>query len=233
MLDRVGRPDGKFRESVLKEIDQAVEYGGKHQVHVMINFHRAPGYTVAQQKEERTSGPTNRSSKSAPDHWATFAKRYQGIPTNGSASTCSTNRLRSRPTPTRRWSPGWPRRSASGPQPPDRLRRPRLGPQAADRAGRPRHRRRHEGYDPFHLTHYQASWVNGADKWPVPAYPLVGGGKTWDRSTLEKEMIAPWKALQNQGVGVMVGEFGSHNRTPHEGRPTHEARDCPGRLEGR
>jgi endoglucanase len=71
------------------------------------------------------------------------------------------------------------------------------------------------GYEPFHLTHYKANWVQGSDTWPEPAYPLREGGKTWDRSTLEREQIAPWKALQAKGVGVMVGEFGAHNRTPH------------------
>ena len=29
-------------------------------------------------------------------------------------------------------------------------------------------------------------------------------------------MIEPWKELEDRGVGVMVGEFGSHNRTPHD-----------------
>ena len=36
-----------LKEPVLKEIDQAVELGRKHGVHVQINFHRAPGFTVA------------------------------------------------------------------------------------------------------------------------------------------------------------------------------------------
>ena len=36
-----------LKEPVLKEIDQAVEFGRKHGIHVQINFHRAPGFTVA------------------------------------------------------------------------------------------------------------------------------------------------------------------------------------------
>ena len=32
-----------LKEPVLKEIDQAVEFGEKHGVHVQINFHRGPG----------------------------------------------------------------------------------------------------------------------------------------------------------------------------------------------
>jgi endoglucanase len=72
------------------------------------------------------------------------------------------------------------------------------------------------GYEPFHLTHYKANWVRGSDRWPLPRYPLHEGGSVWDRHRLWREMIEPWKSLENQGVGVMVGEFGSHNQTPHD-----------------
>ena len=44
----------KLKEPVLKEIDQAVELGRKHGVHVQINFHRAPGYTVASPPEPKS-----------------------------------------------------------------------------------------------------------------------------------------------------------------------------------
>ena len=29
-------------------------------------------------------------------------------------------------------------------------------------------------------------------------------------------MIQPWKEAEARGIGVMVGEFGSHNQTPHD-----------------
>ena len=44
----------KLKEPVLKEIDQAVELGRKHSVHVQINFHRAPGFTVASPPEAKS-----------------------------------------------------------------------------------------------------------------------------------------------------------------------------------
>ena len=71
------------------------------------------------------------------------------------------------------------------------------------------------GYAPFHLTHYRASWVEGSDRWEPPTYPLREGGEVWDRSTLVKDQVVPWSRLQAEGVGVMVGEFGAHNQTPH------------------
>jgi endoglucanase len=36
----------RLREPVLKEIDQAVQFGQRHNIHVNLNFHRAPGYCV-------------------------------------------------------------------------------------------------------------------------------------------------------------------------------------------
>ena len=37
-----------------------------------------------------------------------------------------------------------------------------------------------------------------------------------DRAWLWKRCIEPWKEAQAQGIGVMVGEWGCHNKTPHD-----------------
>jgi endoglucanase len=71
------------------------------------------------------------------------------------------------------------------------------------------------GYDPFRLTHYQASWVHG-ERFALPDWPLKEGGKLLDRDWLYKERIVPWKKLEAKGVGVHVGEWGAFNKTPHK-----------------
>jgi endoglucanase len=71
------------------------------------------------------------------------------------------------------------------------------------------------GYAPIHVSHYRASWMNGADRWPRPTWPIEESGVHWDKETLQSRQIAPWKRLESQGVGVMVGEFGAYNQTPH------------------
>jgi endoglucanase len=38
----------------------------------------------------------------------------------------------------------------------------------------------------------------------------------WDRNTAQRTDIAPWRDLQTRGPGVIVGEFGVYNRTPHD-----------------
>jgi endoglucanase len=57
--------------------------------------------------------------------------------------------------------------------------------------------------------------MNGSDQWPEPTWPIEENGVHWDKHTLQSRQIAPWKRLEAQGVGVMVGEFGAHNKTPH------------------
>ena len=54
-----------FDEAGLVEIDQAVAWGQKYGIHVAINFHRAPGYTVASRRKKPIFGWTPRRSGSA------------------------------------------------------------------------------------------------------------------------------------------------------------------------
>ena len=70
----------KFHEQTLKEIDLAVEYGLKYGIHTMINFHRAPGYTVARPQEDPLVWDDDETLDVCALHWKTFAKRYAGIP---------------------------------------------------------------------------------------------------------------------------------------------------------
>jgi aryl-phospho-beta-D-glucosidase BglC (GH1 family) len=37
-----------------------------------------------------------------------------------------------------------------------------------------------------------------------------------DRKWLNENVVAPWKNLEKQGVGVLVGEWGAYNKTPHD-----------------
>ena len=44
----------KLRDDRLVYLDEAVGFGRKHGVHVQLNFHRAPGYTVASPPEPKS-----------------------------------------------------------------------------------------------------------------------------------------------------------------------------------
>jgi endoglucanase len=207
----------KLRDDRLKWVDQAVAMGRKHGIHVQLNFHRAPGYTVASPPEAKSLWTDSEAQDVSALHWGTFAKRFQGVPNREVSFDLFNEPANVGPEAHKkvvarmveeihRHDPArlivcdgrdW------GTKAPTEL--VGLGVATSTR-----------GYAPFHLTHYKANWVNGSDKFPKPTYPLVENGKTWDQSTLVKENVAPWKALEGQGVGVMVGEFGAFNRTPHE-----------------
>jgi endoglucanase len=207
----------KFREQTLKEIDEAVQFGEKHSVHVCLNFHRAPGYTVARPPEPKSVWSDDEALRVCALHWATFAKRYQGVPSRQLSFNLFNEPPKLEPETYRRviahlveairehdearfiicdgreWGNVAPTELAG------------LGVAAATR-----------GYRPMHVTHYQASWINGADKWPEPTWPIREGNTLWNKETLREQQIEPWKKLEAQGVGVMVGEFGAFNKTPHK-----------------
>lgn len=207
----------KFREDSLRQVDKAVGYGKKHGVHVQLNFHRAPGYTVAAPPEPKDLWTDREAQDVCATHWGHFAGRYQGVPNRELSFNLFNEPAKVGPEPHKKVvgrmveaireqdrdrlivcdGRDW------GTQPPTELAG--LGVAAATR-----------GYAPFHLTHYRANWVEGSDRWEKPTYPMTEGGKVWDAKRLQEDQIRPWKALEGMGVGVMVGEFGAFNRTPHD-----------------
>src|SRR5579871_4243104 len=72
----------QLREPVLKEIDQAVEFGRQHGIQVNVNFHRAPGYCVNPPAEPKDLWKDAEALDACAFHWGHFAERYKGIPSN-------------------------------------------------------------------------------------------------------------------------------------------------------
>jgi endoglucanase len=243
----------KLDEKTLKEIDQAVELGKQYGVHTNISFHRAPGYSVDRSLKEPFNLWLDEEAQQAFDyHWSHFAQRYKGIP-NKNVSFNMVNEPGS--LDFERTKPLTPelhgkvmRRvvKAIREVDPNRLifadgmwwgREPM--PDLAD-LGIVQSTR---GYEPSQITHYLASWVDGAVNWPVPTWPLTPQLSTelrylsdemnqtyknkldrwgipidmeWGRERIRLQMIEPWKKVQAMGVGVHVGEFGAFSKTPHD-----------------
>jgi endoglucanase len=207
----------KLREDELQHIDQAVELGRKHGVHVNLNFHRAPGYCVNPPKEPLDLWTDEKALEACAFHWAHFAKRYKGIPN----SRVSFDLLNEPGDMAEETYARVVRRlvGAIRTEDPDRLviadglrwgNKPVLS--LADlKVGQST-----RGYQPSRISHYQASWMQGSDRWPEPTWPLrIKEGDVWDKERLRQEQIEPWKRLQQQGVGVHVGEWGAYQYTPH------------------
>jgi endoglucanase len=70
----------RLKEAELREIDRAVQFGEKYGIHVMLNFHRAPGYTVASPPEPLNLWKDEEAQRLCIHHWTQFAKRYKGKP---------------------------------------------------------------------------------------------------------------------------------------------------------
>jgi endoglucanase len=208
----------ELKESVLKEIDQAVELGKKHGIHVQINFHRAPGFTVAKPAEPKSIWSDPEILDVCAHHWSAFAARYSGRP-NSEVSFNLFNEPddKVKPEDHRRVVERVagairerdPKRlivcdgRAWGTLPPTEL----LGLDVAVSL---------HNYNPMPLTHYKASWANWDESWPEPVWPLrLKTGKYVVRATIERDLIKPFQDLEAKGVGMMVGEFGCHNQAPH------------------
>ncbi len=208
----------KLKEEPLKDIDQAVEMGAKHKIHVNLNFHRAPGYCVNPPKEPMDLWKDDEALEACALHWAAFAKRYKGIP----SERVSFDLLNEPPDIPEETYVQVVKRlvQAIHAEDPKRLvvadglrwgTSPVFGLADAGIAQSTR------GYEPIRISHYQASWMPGSDRWPVPTWPLLPGEKGFcDKEVLRRTRIEPWQKLEQKGVGIHVGEWGAHNRTPHK-----------------
>lgn len=70
----------KIDEAALAPLDEAVRLGQKYNIHVMINLHRAPGYTVARPHEKLNVFKDAEALRVCVKHWSMLAERYREIP---------------------------------------------------------------------------------------------------------------------------------------------------------
>jgi len=214
-------------ESVLALVDEAVEFGGRHGVHVCLCFHHAPGYRVGRNVREPFVLWRDAAAVEAfTFHWELFAKRYRGI----SADKLSFNLFNEAPwlsdnfngafylkavTPAvetiRRISPD--RTIIADGTGAGNLCVPELIPLGV-------HQSVH-CYIPGVLSHYKVDWMQDRTDWPEPVWPgaVDNGGDRWDRERLAL-YYSPWRDLIAKGVGVHMGETGCSHRVP---APIHRA----------
>ncbi|MCK4376413.1 MAG: cellulase family glycosylhydrolase [Candidatus Brocadiae bacterium] len=213
----------KMDEAVLAEIDEAVDLGKRYGIHTCINFHRAPGYTVAQPQEELSVWTDDEAREICALHWRAFARRYAGIPNEEVSFNLFNEPARIGDhgfTPERYREVVLILTDAIWSEDPERLvicdgymwgRIPLqeladLGVAQSTRA-----------YEPHWISHYKAHWVGADKELPPPSWP---GGPAdepdthWDIDNL-REYWRPWKELADSGVGVHCGEGGAYHALPH------------------
>lgn len=162
----------RFREEPLREIDEAVDWGKKYRIHVSLNFHRAPGYTVANPREAKSLWTDADAQRACAAHWAMFARRYRDIP----SARLSFNLFNEPSGVEEQVYVEVVRKivAAIRAEDADRLiisdglgygQRPVLALAELKLAQATR------GYTPSDVSHHQASWVGGTKHDPTPAWP--------------------------------------------------------------
>ena len=163
----------KFKENVLQEIDQAIEFGRKYHVHVCLNLHRAPGYCINPPAEALNLWTDQAAQDAFVAHWVMFARRYRGIP----PAQLSFNLLNE---PTRNTRESYLKvfcRTIEAIQEVDPNRLIIVDGNNVGHDPIPEFLKYKNviqatrGYTPATISHYKASWMRGSDKWPEPTWP--------------------------------------------------------------
>ena len=231
-----------FDECALEEIDQAVAWGKEYGIHIWINFHRAPGYTVASPPEETSLWTDPEAERVCALHWAMFARRYRGVPNERLAFN-----LFNEPTDVDPESHARVVRrmvEAIRAEDPDRLiiadglRYATLPALDLADLGIAQATR---GYTPADVTHYRASWVSGADHHPIPTWPRVAASGTLcqpHKSDLKPEsrqpliVDGPFPAAMVLRLHVMTVSSRATLAVRGDGRTLYEKRFVCGPGEG-
>jgi endoglucanase len=206
----------KLDEKMLARVDQAVQWGRKYGIHVCLNLHRAPGYTVAQPPEALDLWTNEEAQNRFDFQWSQFARRYRGI----GSEHLSFNLVNE---PAKVAAASYAKVARRAVAAIRRVDRDRLiisdglqwGREPVFELADLGVAQSTRGYEPMPISHWGATWVN-TKGWPKPAWPLQQGDALIDRQWLSRHHIEPWKKLEARGVGVHVGEWGAYNQTPHE-----------------
>ncbi|OIN56245.1 glycoside hydrolase family 5 protein [Arsenicibacter rosenii] len=227
------KPDEVYQidERAVDRIDQLVHLAHKHNLHVSLNLHRAPGYCINAGFNEPYNLWTDQAAVDAfCFHWNMWAKRYKNV----SAKKISFDLLNE---PSMRADMN-DQHSKSGPVPGVDYRRVAIAASDVIRRENKKHliiadgnsggstvipeltdldiAQSCRGYTPGIISHYKAPWaVKDPDQQPEPKWPGQVGNQYLSRQMLET-FYQPWINLVKQGVGVHCGECGCWNKTPHD-----------------
>ena len=213
----------KFKEPVLKEIDEAIALGEKYKIHVCLNLHRAPGFCINPPAEKTDLWKDEEALNAFIAHWVMFAKRYKHIP----SERLSFNLLNE---PMRNTRENYIKvfcRTIEAIQKEDPNRLVMVDGNNVGSNAIPEFLKyanviqATRGYHPGTISHYKASWAKGSDTWPEPVWPPTARvpslplppGTSPDQTLID--YLKPWLEISAKGETVFVGEWGCYNKTPH------------------
>ncbi len=221
----------KINPKAIDEIDNIVMLAHKHNIHVSLNLHRAPGYCInAGFHEPYNLWKDEEAQKAFYFHWNMWAKKYKNV----SSKKISFDLVNE---PSMREDMNDQHSKASA-VPGDVYRKVAKAALEAIRKENPEHlviadgnnvgntviteitdlpiAQSCRGYYPHAISHYKAPWANkDPEHLPEPKWPGQVGDQYLQRSMLEK-YYQPWIDAASKGVGVHCGECGCWNKTPHD-----------------
>lgn len=218
-------------EEMVERIDKLVQMAHKHNLHVSLNLHRAPGYCInAGFNEPYNLWKDQEAQNAFYHHWNFWAKRYKNV-SNKKISFDLLNEPAMREDMNDQHSkssaiPGElyreVARSAAEAIWKENISHlviadgNKVGNDPTPELANLNIAQSCRGYYPGIISHYKAPWANKEpDKLPVPVYPGQVGNQYLNREMLEK-YYQPWIDLMKSGVGVHCGECGAWNKTPHD-----------------
>jgi endoglucanase len=207
---------------VLGKVDEIIDMGLKYNLHINLNFHRGPGFSVNQEKKE----PYNlwKDARALDDfcyHWQIFAERYKSITSKQLSFNLINEPAGDASNFSREDHEKVIRATVATIRSVDNSRLiiidginygnspcPELTDLDIAQSCR--------GYLPITLTHYKAHWMSEAKDYPLPVWPgATHDGIAWDLNVM-KDHYKNWANIARSGVGLHCGELGVLNQTPHD-----------------
>ncbi|MEE0946743.1 MAG: cellulase family glycosylhydrolase [Acutalibacteraceae bacterium] len=213
-------------ENKLAELDKAVEYAEKYNLHINLGFHRIPGYCINDDepvKEPYNLWESEEALKAAVFQWQFIAERYKHI----DSQRLSFNILNEPKWDLAEWKVVKVTAAlvnAIREISPDRTLHidgihsgsfPCTSYMRADVENCVYTCR---GYQPASLTHYKVEGMPESDTpplWPNEIQMLHNTKNIWNKAKID-QYFDLWAALSNvYKRGVICGEWGCYNKTPH------------------
>lgn len=209
-------------QSVFESIDAYLEACRSRGIHLSLNLHRAPGYCITRQELERHNLWLDELAQDAFVFlWEGFARRYLGVPgeqlgfdlvneppalgVNGFTRENHAALIRRTVAAIRTIDPARP--IAIDGLDGGNVAMPELAGLGLIHSGR--------GYQPYPVSHWGAEWWDGWKDGDAPSYPgVLYEGRRWGLADI-RAFYEPWRAVEQTGTPIHIGEFGCYNRTPN------------------
>lgn len=217
----------KINENKLDFLDEAIRWGERYGLHIQLNFHRAPGYSVAGDRIEPFDLWTDEEAQEAFRlHWEMITKRYQGI----TSDRLSFN-LINEPHDVEEGLHNQvliPVIDRIQEISPDRLiimdgldwgTEPNAGLVLTSDSERRALAQSCRAYAPHPFTHYKAEWADPDPNQVEPSWPYINQydlADRWDEERIYKEFESWAKFASEKAVGVHCGEGGAYRHTSHQ-----------------